>query len=70
MIRFDPHLCELLLAELSPDELRCRGAVAVALGVKPWDVIVRGRTDGGFDLELPKTYVASKHDAKLTACGP
>jgi hypothetical protein len=32
MIRFDPHLRELLLAELSPDELRCRGAVAVALG--------------------------------------
>ena len=66
MIRFDPHLCELLLAELSPDELRCRGAVAVALGVKPWDVVVRGRTDGGFDLFLPMTYVASKHDAKLT----
>ena len=53
------------LSTLTHAEARCRGAVAVAVGVKPWDVQVRARRGGGFDLELPKTYVPSKHDSKL-----
>lgn len=65
MSRFEPFLGKATLTRLTDDEARCRGAVAVALGVKPWDVGVSARSDGGFDLRLPKTYVGSKHDTKL-----
>lgn len=65
MTTFDPHLGKAVIKELTDDEIRARGAVAVALGVKPWDVQIKGRIDGGFDLELPRTYVPSRHDDKL-----
>ena len=65
LVAFEPFLGRATLARLTSDEQRCRGAVAVALGVKPWDVQVRSRPDGGFNLELPRTYVPSKHDDKL-----
>lgn len=65
MTKFEPFLFKAVLTKLTPDEARCRGAVSTALGVKPWDVQVKGRLDGGFDLELPKSYQPSKHDAKL-----
>ncbi|WP_277209198.1 hypothetical protein [Isoptericola croceus] len=61
---FEPYLGKATLTKLTPDEARCRGAVALALGVKPWQVSVTGRRDGGFDLDLP-TYSPSKHGAKL-----
>ena len=65
MAEFDPFLGRATLAKLTPAEQRCRGAVAVALGVKPWDVQVSARPDGGFSLVLPRTYVPSKHDGRL-----
>ena len=65
LVRFDPHLGEAIMSKMTDDELRCRGSVAVALAVKPWEVLVRERSDGGFDIVLPRTYVASRHDAKL-----
>lgn len=65
MTRFEPFLGRATLTQLSEEMARCRGAAAVALSVKPWDVQVSQRTDGGFDLELPKSYVPSKHDSKL-----
>ncbi|MEH0110699.1 cell division protein FtsK [Tersicoccus sp. MR15.9] len=65
MTRFEPFLGKAVLTKLTDDEARCRGAVAVALGVKPWDVQVSSRRDGGFDLELPRTYQPSKHESKL-----
>jgi len=65
MTRFEPFLGKAVLSKLDPATARCRGAVAIALGVKPWDVQVLPRSDGGFDLELPPGYVASKHDVKL-----
>lgn len=68
MTRFDPYAGTAVLTKLTPDELRCRGAVATALGVKPWDVQVSSVPEGlggGFTLELPKTYVTSKHYDKL-----
>lgn len=65
MTRFEPFLGRATLSKLDEDALRCRGAVAVALGVKEWDIQVARRTDGGFELELPKTYVSSKHYDKL-----
>ncbi|GAB2732161.1 hypothetical protein [Nocardioides pakistanensis] len=65
MTRFEPFLGKATLTRLTEDEARCRGAVAVALGVKPWEVQVKSSSDGGFDLQLPRTYVPSKHDDKL-----
>lgn len=65
MTRFEPYLGKAVLTKLSPETSRCRGAVSVALGVKPWEVQVSPRKDGGFELELPRTYVPSKHDSKL-----
>lgn len=65
MTKFEPFLGRATLTQLSPEVARCRGAAALALGVKPWDVQVAPRRDGGFDLELPRTYMPSKHDSKL-----
>jgi hypothetical protein len=65
LVEFEPFLGRATLARLTPDEQRCRGAVAVALGVKPWEVQVTSRPDGGFDLGLPRSYVPSKHDDRL-----
>lgn len=60
MTRFEPFLGKAVLSPLTDEEARCRGAVAVALGVQPWDVQVKGRPDGGFDLELPRNYQPAK----------
>jgi hypothetical protein len=65
LVEFEPFLGRATLARLTSAEQRCRGAVAVALSVKPWDVQVTARPDGGFDLVLPRSYVPSKHDGKL-----
>jgi len=65
MTKFEPYLGKAVLAQLSPETARCRGAAALALGAKPWEVQVKPRRDGGFDLELPRTYMPSKHDSKL-----
>jgi hypothetical protein len=65
LTKFEPFLGKAVITRLTDAEARCRGAVAVALGVKPWEVQVKARRGGRFDLELPKTYVPSKHDSKL-----
>lgn len=65
LVKFEPFLGRATLARLSAEEQRCRGAVAVALGVKVWDIQVSRRPDGGYDLALPRSYVPSKHDSKL-----
>lgn len=65
MTRFEPFLGKATLTKSSPEVSRARGALAVALGVKPWEVQVVPRPDGGFELELPNSYVPSKHDEKL-----
>lgn len=62
---FDPYLGKAVLTRLSDAEQRCRGAVAVALGVKSWEVGVSSREDGGFELTLPASYTPSKHDKRL-----
>ena len=66
MTRFEPHLSHAVLEKLPEDAIRCRGAVAVSLAVKPWQVQVARRRGGGFILELPTSYVPSRHDGKLT----
>ncbi len=65
MTRFEPFLGKAVLELLTDEEARCRGAIAVALGCKPWEVEVSTRKDGGFVARLPKTYMPSKHDTKL-----
>ena len=62
---FDPHLARATLTKLDDDTARCRGAVATALGVKPWDVQATPRKGGGYELKLPRSYMPSKHDEKL-----
>lgn len=62
---FQPHINRGILSKLTDAEVRCRSAVATALGVKPWDVQVSARDGGGFRLGLPPQYVPSKHDDKL-----
>lgn len=66
MTKFDPYLLQATVTKMTPEEVRCRDAVAGALGVKPWDVQVYAHPGGGFDLELPPTYTPSKHDDKLS----
>lgn len=65
MTQFEPFLGQATLTKLDDRSVRARGALAVALGVKPWEVQVFPTADGGFDVTLPKTYVPSKHDDKL-----
>ncbi len=63
---FEPFLGKATLAQLTDEEARCRAAVAVALGVKPWEVTVQASADGGFLLRLARCYVPSRHDARLS----
>lgn len=65
MTSYDPYVNKAEMTRLSPEEIRCRGALAVALSAKPWEVQVRKTADGGFMVNLPKTYVPSKHDVKI-----
>ncbi|MGO1851909.1 MAG: FtsK/SpoIIIE domain-containing protein [Microbacteriaceae bacterium] len=65
MTEYDPYGGTATLMKLSADEKRCRSACANALGVKPWEVQVRGMRGGGFDVELPASYSPAKHDKKL-----
>ncbi len=65
LVKFEPFVGKATLATLTENELRARGAVAVALSVKPWEVLVQARKDGGFSFQLPAGYVPSKHDTKL-----
>jgi hypothetical protein len=63
---FDPYLGAARLTRMQPATVRARGAIAQTLGVKPWDVQISDRKDGGFDLKLPASkYSSMKHDAKL-----
>lgn len=66
LTRFEPFLGIAEMSKLSVDTVRCRAAAALALGAKEWEVQVTPRQDGGFDIELPKTYTPSKHDGKMT----
>lgn len=62
---FDPHNGRALLTKLTPEEDRVRIAIASALSVKPWEVQIEGRDDGGFDFTLPPRYSTSRHKEAL-----
>lgn len=67
MTEFQPFLIPAWarLTKLTDKELVCRGAIATALTVKPWDVQVETTRGGGFRVTLPTKYVPSRHDDKL-----
>jgi len=61
---FDAYRRTATLTRLTADEVNARGMVANAMRVKPWEIGVSTRGDGGFDFNLP-TYVPSEHDKRL-----
>lgn len=65
VVELDPHLKRARIAPLTESELRVREATATTLGVKLYEVQISTRPDGGYDLTLPSSYLASKHDGKL-----
>ena len=65
LTEFEPFLGYAMMTRLTPEAARARGAIAVALGTKPWDVQIKSRPDGGYSLKLPRSFVVSKHEAKL-----
>lgn len=65
LTRFEPFLYQATMEKMTPAAIRCRGAIAVALSVKPWEIQVTDTVSGGFTFTLPRTYVPSKHDDKL-----
>lgn len=62
---WEPYLSYATLTKLSAPAIRARGAIANALGVKPWDIQIQEELDGGFSHSLPKNFVPSRHEAKL-----
>lgn len=65
MTRFEPHLGWAELTRMSEATQRARTAVATALRVKPWEVAIAERADGGYELGLPASFQRSKHGQKL-----
>ena len=65
MVSFEPHVGRATLSKMDDRTIRARAAVAVVLGVKPWDIKITPRNDDGFNLVLPQSYLPSKHDEKL-----
>ena len=62
---FNPHLGKAQLTKMTLDEVRVREAIATAIGVKPWDLKVKGSRASGYQVKLPSTYMQSKHDEKV-----
>lgn len=62
---FNPHLGKAQLTKMTLDEVRVREAIATAIGVKPWDLKVKGSRSSGYQVKLPTTYMQSKHDEKI-----
>jgi len=65
LTQFEPFLGFAVMEKLTPAAIRARGALSVALGVKPWEVQIADTVSGGFAFTLPRTYVPSKHDDKM-----
>lgn len=65
LTKFDPYLQRAEMTKLTDGAVRTRGALAVALGCKAWDIGIATQPDGGYKIELPGSYMPSKHDTKL-----
>lgn len=62
---FEPFLGRAEMRRLSDDERNCRDHVAAEFGVKPYEVQVWSRKDGGFDLKLVAKCFKGKYAEKL-----
>ena len=60
MTDFRPLLRQAELTKMSSETQAARQAVANVLRCKPWEVKIAPRSDGGYSLGLPETYVHSK----------
>lgn len=60
MTDFQPLLRQAELTKMSPETKSARQAIANVLRCKPWEVKIAPRTDGGYSIGLPETYVHSK----------
>jgi hypothetical protein len=68
LTRFEPFLGFATMQKMKDDTVRARGAIAQVLGVKPWEIQISDRADGGYDIQLPASkYSSAKHDDKLQA---
>lgn len=65
VVDLNPHLKRATLAPMTEDELNVRRSIATAMAKKPHEVRVGRRSGGGYDIVLPSSYLASKHDKKL-----
>lgn len=65
MTSFRPKDARATLARMSPELVRAREAVAVAMSVKPWDIVISGDNTHGYDVRLPSSYTPSRHDKRL-----
>jgi len=61
MTDFRPLLRQAELTKMSPETQSARQAVSNVLRCKPWEVKIAPRSDGGYSLGLPETYVHSKN---------
>ena len=57
MIRFEPYEGRAVFEALDKDRVSARGILANALGVKPWEVMVEPRADGGWRCRLARTII-------------
>lgn len=57
MVRFEPYEGRAVFEALDKDRVSARGILANALGVKPWEVMVEPRADGGWRCRLARTII-------------
>lgn len=57
MVRFEPYEGRAVFEALDKDRVSARGILANALGVKPWEVMVEPRDDGGWRCRLARTII-------------
>lgn len=65
LTKFEPFLSRAEMTKLTIDEVRCREAIALVIGCKPWDVSVASRLDGGYEVGLPASKYQPRHNEKI-----
>lgn len=67
MTKFEPFLSpgRATMTRLEPETVHARASISTSLGIKPWQLQITVRPDGGFDFDLPPSYTPSKHFDKL-----
>ena len=65
LVEFEPFLGLARLRKLTGSERNCRDHIAAEFGVKPWEVQVTSRSDGGYDLKLTPRCFKGKYAEKF-----